>query len=69
MMALPGIIVTVKNKGEIKLAIANFCAVTNKKSELVTFLNLHDIDILCGTESHFYFKFSQNFNTFRNDNL
>ena len=42
----------VPGKGEMKLAIANFCAVTNKQSELVTFLNLHDIDILCGTKSH-----------------
>ena len=40
------------NKDEINLAIAYFCAVTNKQSELVTFVNLHDIDILCGTESH-----------------
>ena len=42
----------IPGKGEIKLAIANFCAITNEQSELVTFLNLHDIDILCGTESH-----------------
>lgn len=33
----------VLNKDEIKLAIANFCAVTNKQSELVTFFNLRDI--------------------------
>ena len=63
----------VPGKGEIKLAVANFCAVTNKQSELVTFLNLHDIDILCGTESHLYETilnselFPQNFNVFRND--
>ena len=63
----------VPGKGETKLAIANFCAVTNKQSELVTFLNLHDIDILCGTESHLDETilnselFPQNFNVFRND--
>ena len=41
----------VPGKGEIKLAIANFCAVTNKLSELASdLLNLHDIDISCGTD-------------------
>ena len=63
----------VPGKGEIKLAIANFCAVTNKQSELVTFLNLHNIDILCQTESRLDETilnselFTQNFNVFRND--
>ena len=63
----------VPGRVEIKLAIANFCAVTNKQSELVTFLNLHDIDILCGIVSHLDETilnselFPQNFNIFRND--
>ena len=63
----------IPNKDEINLAIANFCAVTNKQSELVTFVNLHDIDILCGTESHLDETilsseiFPQNFNIFRKD--
>ena len=63
----------IPNKDEINLAIANFCAVTNKQSELMTFVNLHDIDILCGTESHLDETilnseiFPQNFNIFRKD--
>lgn len=60
-------------KGEIRLAIINFCAVTNKQPELASFLYLRDIDVLCGTESHLDDTFSnseifpQNFNVYRND--
>ena len=63
----------IPNKDEMNLAIANFCAVTNKQSKLVNFVNLHDIDILCGTESHLDETilnseiFLLNYNIFRKD--
>ena len=34
------------------LAIINFCGITSKQAELEAFLDLHNLDLLLGTESH-----------------
>ena len=37
---------------KFQLAIVNCCAISNKRVELESFLNLFNVDLLCGTESH-----------------
>ena len=37
---------------EFKLAIVNCCPISNKWAELESFFQLHNVDLLCETESH-----------------
>ena len=56
-----------------RLAIANFCSVRNKQSELELFLDNQDIHLLIGTESHLNDTifdsevFPRNYSVFRKD--
>ena len=49
---------------DLKLAIVNFCSVTNKRPHLEAFLVSNNVDILIGTESEI---FPTNYNTYRKD--
>ena len=57
----------------LKLAIVNYCSITNKHPHLEAFLVSNNIDILVGTESHLdelYLNseiFPRNYNTYGKD--
>ena len=57
----------------LKLAIVNFCSITNKRPHLEALLVSNNIDILVGTESHLdesYLNseiFPRNYNTYRKE--
>ena len=57
----------------LKLAVVNFCSVTNKRPHLEVFLVSNNVDILIGTESHLdesYLNseiFPRNYSTYRKD--